>query len=654
MNSLWQPSSNFTRGSNLFHFARFLEKEFDLKFDDYASMWDWSVTDVDAFWKAIWKYYDIQHDGSFSHSHSSSVCGRTGSDMLSTKWFEGTKVNYTEHVFKAKTKYSPAIIFQSEHLPLQEISWAELEQQVASFTQYLRKNGIQKDDRVAAYLPNIPQALVAFLATNAVGAVWSSCSPDFGTPSVLDRLTQIEPKILIACDGYSYNGKKFSKIDAVNELIANLPSVQKVVMVNYIGEVKLEGADSYSDILKLPAEALRFERVDFNDPIWVLYSSGTTGKPKAITHSVGGMLIEHLKALGLHQNCKRGDKFFWYSTTGWMMWNYANAALLHGTTVVIYDGAPAYPNINVLWDLARDTQITYFGAGASFYISCMKEGVDRKQKLEHIQSLGSTGSPLPPEAFEWIYKSIKKDLWLVSLSGGTDICSGFVGGNPYDAVYAGEIQCRLLGCKVEAYNEKGIAVYDELGEMVIEKPMPSMPIYFWGDINNEKYRASYFEMYPGKWRHGDWIKITDRKTVIIFGRSDATLNRGGVRIGTSEVYSAVESVSEIKDSMVICTDEEGGEHYMPLFVVLKDGFVLNDELKAKIKGELRKQYSPRHVPDEIIEVKEIPYTISGKKMETPVKKLLMGIPLEKVASADAMKNPGSLEFFVNFAKKRKS
>lgn len=648
MTPLWQPSSNFTRGSNLFHFARFLEKEYDLKFDDYSSMWNWSVTEVDAFWKAIWKYYDIQHDGAFTSAFTAS------SEMLGTKWFEGTKVNYAEHVLRSKTKYSPAIVFQSEHLLLQEISWAELEQQVTSFAHYLRSKGIQKGDRVAAYLPNIPQALVAFLATNAVGAVWSSCSPDFGTPSVIDRFSQIEPKILIACDGYSYNGKKFSKIEAAKELIGHLPSLSKVVLVNYISDEKLEGADIFQDVMQQPAEALRFERVDFNDPIWVLYSSGTTGKPKAITHSVGGMLIEHLKALGLHQNCKRGDKFFWYSTTGWMMWNYANAALLHGTTVVIYDGAPAFPNINVLWDLAAKTNITHFGAGASFYISCMKEGVNFNGKLEGLQSLGSTGSPLPPEAFEWIYSSIKKDLWLVSLSGGTDICSGFVGGNPYDAVYAGEIQCRLLGCKVEAYNESGNVVYDELGEMVIEQPMPSMPIYFWGDKNNEKYRASYFEMYQGKWRHGDWIKITDRKSVIIFGRSDATLNRGGVRIGTSEVYSAVESVSEVKDSMVICTDEEGGEHYMPLFVVLKDGYSLNDELKSKIKGALRKQYSPRHVPDEIFEVKEIPYTISGKKMETPVKKLLMGIPLEKVASADAMKNPTSLDFFVNFAHERKS
>jgi len=645
MSALWQPSQQFTQSSNLYHFARFLEKEKSIVLNEYSSLWNWSVNDISAFWESIWKYYQIQADGQYSQVVS------TNEGMIGTKWFEGTKVNYAEHIFRNKNNDFPALIFQSEHIPLKEISWDELEKMVAAVASYLKKQGVVKGDRVAAYLPNIPEALVAFLAVNSIGAVWSSCSPDFGTPSVLDRLSQIEPKVLIACDGYSYNGKKFSKIDAVKDLVSHLPSVKKVVLVNYISDEKLEGADCYEAILKSPAQALVFERVDFNDPIWILYSSGTTGKPKAITHSVGGMLIEHLKAMGLHQNCKKGDRFFWYSTTGWMMWNYANAALLHGTTVVIYDGAPAYPNIKVLWELAEKTSITHFGAGASFYISCMKEGIDFNGKLNHIQSLGSTGSPLPPEAFEWIYKGIKKDLWLISLSGGTDICSGFVGGNPYEAVYAGEIQCRMLGCKVEAYNEQGNAVYDELGEMVIEKAMPSMPIYFWGDKNNEKYKASYFEMYEGRWRHGDWIKITSRNSVIIFGRSDATLNRGGVRIGTSEVYSAVESVKEVKDSMVICTDEEGGEHYMPLFVVLKEGVVLSDELKSKIKTELRKQYSPRHVPDEIIEVKEIPYTISGKKMETPVKKLLMGIPLEKVASTDAMKNPSSLEFFVNFARR---
>ncbi len=646
MNALWQPSEKFTRSSNLYHFALFVEKEFDLKFTDYASIWNWSVSDIDTFWKAVWKYYDIQHDGGFETVRSKT------DGIIGTKWFEGTQVNYAEHVLRNKTKYSPALIFQSEFLPAKEISWIELEQKVASFAKYLRDNGVGKGDRVAAYLPNIPEALIAFLATNAVGAIWSSCSPDFGTPSVVDRFSQIEPVVLIACNGYSYNGKKVSKLDAVTELINRLSSVRNVVMINYIDCGIIEGHDLWEETVSNTSAICKFERMNFNDPIWILYSSGTTGKPKAITHSVGGMLIEHLKTLGLHQNCKRGEKFFWYSTTGWMMWNYANAALLHGTTVVIYDGAPAYPNINVLWDLAEKTQITHFGAGASFYIACMKEGVNYNGRLENIQSLGSTGSPLPSEAFEWIYKSIKKDLWLISLSGGTDICSGFVGGTPYEPVYAGEIQCRLLGCKVEAYNEQGLPVYDQLGEMVIEEAMPCMPIYFWGDKKKEKYKASYFEMYPGKWRHGDWIKISTKGTVIIFGRSDATLNRGGIRIGTSEVYRAVESLKEVKDSMVICTDEEGGEHYMPLFVVLKKGIELNDELKSKIKSALRTQYSPRHVPDDIFAVKEIPYTISGKKMETPVKKLLMGIPLENVASQDAMKNPSSMQFFVDFSLRR--
>ncbi len=635
---LWQPSKQFTESSNMFAYAQYLKREKNLDLNNYAELWDWSVNNISQFWESIWQYYEVLHDGSYQ-----KVLLQTP-EMIGAKWFEGTKVNYAEHVFRNKASEYPAIIFQSETQTATEISWQELEEKVAALAAYFKAEGIGKGDRIAAYLPNNPEALIAFLAANSLGAVWSSCSPDFGTASVIDRLSQIEPKILIACDSYSYNGKQFSKNETVAELADHLKGLKKLLIV---------GSAEWTNIMNNKSATLEFTRVDFSDPIWILYSSGTTGKPKAITHSVGGMLIEHLKAMGLHQNCKKGDRFFWYSTTGWMMWNYANAALLHGTTVVIYDGAPAYPNINVLWDLAEKTKITHFGAGASFYISCMKEGVNYEGKLNHIQSLGSTGSPLPPEAFDWIYKNIKKDLWLISLSGGTDICSGFVGGNPYEPVYAGEIQCRLLGCKVEAYNEQGKPVYDELGEMVIEEALPSMPVYFWNDKGNEKYHSSYFEMYPGKWRHGDWIKITSRNSVIIFGRSDATLNRGGVRIGTSEVYSAVESVAEIKDSMVICTDEEGGEHYMPLFVVLREGFILDDALKAKIKAELRKQYSPRHVPDEIFQVAEIPYTISGKKMETPMKKILMGTPIEKAATKDAMKNPESLKFFLGFVRGKK-
>ena len=645
---LWKPSSEFTQSSNMYAFAQYVEREKKLKMDNYQELWRWSVSDVAVFWETLWKYYQVQHDGTYTFPL------QKGKEMMEAQWFEGTKLSYAEHVFKNKNTDFPAVIFQSETQVATPISWLELEEKVASLCTYFKSVGLQEGDRVAAYLPNIPEALISFLAANAIGAVWSSCSPDFGTASVVDRLSQIQPKILIACDGYVYNGKQFAKIEAVKELVKQLPDLKQLVVVDCIGKAReLNEAENFADIMLRKGTALTFKRVDFATPLWILYSSGTTGKPKAITHSVGGMLLEHLKAMGLHQNCKKGERFFWYSTTGWMMWNYANAALLHGTTVVMYDGAPAYPDMKVLWDLAEQQKVTHFGAGASYYISCMNEGLNYIDRLHHLQSLGSTGSPLPPEAFDWVYNNIKKDLWLVSLSGGTDICSGFVGGNPYEAVYAGEIQCRLLGCKVEAYNEQGKAVYDELGEMVIEEPMPSMPIYFWNDTNNEKYRSSYFEMYAGKWRHGDWIKITKRNSVVIFGRSDSTLNRGGVRIGTSEVYSAVESVSEVKDSLVVCTDEPGGEHYMPLFVQLREGVVLDDALQLKIKTALRQQYSPRHVPDAIFQIPEIPYTISGKKMETPVKKILMGTPLEKAATKDAMKNPESLLFFVAFVKGRR-
>jgi acetoacetyl-CoA synthetase len=624
-----------------------------LYFRDYDDLWDWSVTDLEDFWESIWQFFDV-------HSHTSYyqvVVQPNKRDMIGTSWFEGATLNYAEHIFRHKTTQNPAILFASEQHPLRSLSWAALEDQVAAVAAWLRDQGVSVGDRVVAVLPNIPEAVIAFLATNSLGAIWSSCSPDFGVASIVDRFQQIEPKILIAADGYSYNGKPIDKIDAIRELRISLPTLKRVVWVpNLSLNSQLERATLWPDILNTPTPGgLVFESVPFNHPIWVLYSSGTTGKPKAITHSVGGCLLEHLKALALHQDVRTGERYFWYSTTGWMMWNYAIGSLLVGATLVLYDGSVAYPTLNRLWKFAEEARITHFGGGAAYYMACLRAGLQPVDlfRLPHLRTIGSTGSPLPPEGFRWIYSSVKPSVWLISLSGGTDVCSGFVGGNPLLPVYEGEIQSRMLGCYVEAFDEQAKPVRGELGEMVILAPMPSMPIYFWNDRNdgppnNERYRQSYFETYPGVWRHGDYIRITERNSVIIYGRSDATLNRDGIRIGTSEIYSAVESLPEIADSLIVGLEQPGGQYFMPLFVVLRDGFSLTDELITRIKQTLRTQFSPRHVPDRIYAVTEIPYTISGKKLETPVKKILSGMDASLATSKDTLRNPAALDQFINF------
>lgn len=630
--------------SNLKKYLDWLFVKKGLYFRDYHDLWEWSVTDVEDFWETLWHFFQIK-----SHDLYLEVLRRAdGPDMIGTRWFSRSTLNYAEHIFRNKTRDRPALIFQSERQPLTELSWEELEEQVAALAAWLRRKGIRPGDRVAAVLPNIPQAVVAFLATNAIGAVWSSCSPDFGHASIVERFRQIEPKVLLAADGYTYNGKTYDKTAALRDLLNALPSVNHAVLVPYLdSDASVEGTTSWDDIQYSPAVPLEFEPLPFEHPLWVLYSSGTTGKPKAITHSVGGCLLEHYKALALHQNVQPGERYFWYSTTGWMMWNYSLASLLVGATLVLYDGAAAFPNLQVLWTLAEKAKINHFGGGAAYFIACMKAELSvPTERLRHVQTIGSTGSPLTPDAYEWIYQRVKKDVWLISLSGGTDVCSAFVGGCPLLPVYAGEIQCRMLGCRLEAFDEEGKSVRGQLGEMVITQPMPSMPIYFWNDPDHERYRSSYFAMYPGQWRHGDWIKISARGSVIIYGRSDATLNRGGVRIGTAEVYNAVEAIEEVKDSLVVYLEREDGSGFMPLFVVLAEGVSLTDELKARINESLRNQYSPRHVPDAIVAISEVPYTMSGKKVEAPVKKILMGQDVARVVSRDTLRNPAALDRFV--------
>jgi len=658
-NILWRPSPALLRDCNLASYTQWLAQEKNLRFDDYPSLWKWSTDHIADFWESLWEYFKIEH-----HTPYKQVL--SGNQMPDFQWFEGATLNYAEHIFRQKTDARPAIIFQSERHPLTEMSWAELEDQTASLAHFFRESGIQPGDRVAAFLPNTPHAVVAVLATMSVGAVWSSCSPDFGAASVADRFAQIQPRIFIAVDGYAYGGKAFDKRDTVREICQLLPSVEKVIFVPFLDEnatllVEKEVID-WASIVNRPASALamageqssivnRQSPLPFSHPLWILYSSGTTGIPKAIVHSQGGNLLEHLKYLHFHNDIRPGERFFWYSTTGWMMWNFTVGALLAGATIVLYDGSPGFPNINVLWELAEKTKVTHFGTSAPFLVACMKAGISPKADfdLSNLRSIGSTGSPLPPEAFGWVYENIKPDVWLSSMAGGTDVCTAWVGGNPQLPVYQGEIQCRCLGCAMESWDEAGHPVPPgEVGEMVVTKPMPSMPVFFWGDTDGAKYRASYFEHYPGVWRHGDWIEITEHDGIIIYGRSDATLNRQGVRIGTAEIYRAMDKIPAIKDSLIVNIELPGGGDYMPLFVHLNVGETLNEDLKKQINQTLRSEYSPRHVPDEIISCPDIPYTISGKKMEAPVKKILMGKQLDKAANLDSMRNPESLRFFEQF------
>jgi acetoacetyl-CoA synthetase len=644
---LWEPSEAQKQQANITHYMQWLAREKDLTFHSRQELWQWSVDALEDFWASIWDYFHIQA----SKPYTSVLKERK---MPGAEWFDGAELNYAEHVFRNATIERPALIFQSERHALREVSWDELRRKVGSLAEALRELGVQKGDRVVAYMPNIPETLMAFLACASIGAIWSSCSPDFGTSSVIDRFKQIEPKLLFAIDGYQYGGKQFDRRPIVSEIQQALPTLQHTIFFPYLnGDAQPEGlanAIMWDDALA-HASNLTFEQVPFSHPLWVLYSSGTTGLPKAIVQGQGGILLEHLKSLSLEMNLKPGDRFFWFSTTGWMMWNLLISGLQVGATVLMYDGSPAYPNMNVLWQFAQNSGMTFFGTSAGYIASCMKAEIDpgKSFDLSKLHGLGSTGSPLPPEGFQWIYQHVKRDLWLASVSGGTDVCSAFVSGSILLPVNAGELQCLALGAKVEAFDEQGQPLIDEVGELVITEPMPSMPLYFWNDKDNERYLDSYFNMYPGIWRHGDWIQITPRGSAIIFGRSDSTINRQGIRMGSSEIYRVVESLPEVLDSLIVGVELPGGRYYMPLFVVLREGVALDDALIAKIKGALRSNISPHHVPDEIVLIADVPRTLSGKKMEVPVKKLLLGQPAEKAISRDAMANPQLLEYFVAFA-----
>lgn len=644
---IWDPPESMIEDSNLSRYMKWLKSQKGLEFSDYESVWEWSTKNIEDFWESLVEYFDIDF-----HKPYDTVL--TGERMPHYKWFDGAELNYTKQIFKNKSTDYPALISLHEDSELKETSWEELEGKVAAVAAYLRSCGVKKGDTVAAFAANVPEVTICFLATVSIGAIWSSCSPDFGQASVLERFSQIKPKVFIAVNGYSYNGKVYDKRDIVQEVRESLPELEATIGIEYISGNSFDeslGYVNFNEVLETEHKGIEYAYVDFSHPIWVLYSSGTTGNPKAITHSHGGMLLEHLKYLTFHNDVRKGERFFWYSTTGWMMWNFVQASMLTGATAVLYDGSAGYPDLMAMWKMVEDVGIHHFGTSAPFIIACMQQGIQPNETcdLSSLRSIGSTGSPLPPEAFSYIKENVKENVWLCSMSGGTDMCTAFVGGCPIRPVYKGEIQCRALGCDLHALDDYGNQLENEVGEMVIVKPMPCMPIYLWGDSDFTRYEESYFTMYEGMWRHGDWVKITDRGTLIIYGRSDATLNRHGVRIGTAEIYRVLNDIPEIADSLIVNIEQDNGEHFMPLFVKLKEGSAFNDNLKDKIKKALRDAYSPRHVPDVIVKAPDIPRTISGKKMETPVKKILMKMPLDKAINKDAMKNPESVDFFVSYS-----
>jgi acetoacetyl-CoA synthetase len=646
---LWEPAAERIERATMTRYMRWLECERDLAFAGYDELWRWSIDDLDAFWASIWDFFEVRA----SQPYESVLADRS---MPGAKWFPGARLNYGEHVIGAADDDAVAILHAAEGAELGQISRGELRARVAATAAGLRSLGVERGDRVVAYLPNSPAAVIAFLATASIGAIWSSCSPDFGARSVVDRFAQIEPKVMFAVDGYRYGGRDFDRMEVLGDLERQMPTLERTILVPYLDADadpgRLAKGMSWAELEAAgEGEELRIEQVPFDHPLWVLYSSGTTGLPKAIVQGHGGILLEHLKKLNLHVDAQEGDRVFWFTTTGWMMWNFLVGGLLTPATIVLYDGSPGHPDVGVLWDLAERAGVTCFGTSASYVAACMKAEVEPShgRDLSALNAVGSTGSPLAPEGFQWIYDHVGADTWLFSTSGGTDVCTAFVGGVPLLPVYRGELQARALGAAVDAFDEQGNALVDQVGELVITEPMPSMPLFLWDDEDGSRYRASYFDHYPGVWRHGDWIEITSRGTAVIYGRSDSTINRQGVRMGTSEIYRAVQSCDEVIDALVVDVPRPGTEGWMPLFVVMREGTELSDELATEIKRRIREQCSPRHVPDRIYRIDEVPRTLSGKVLEVPVKRILMGDPPERAASRDSLANPAALDYFVELA-----
>lgn len=650
---LWTPSKSGAENSRMAALMAWLKKEKQLNFADYHDLWQWSVDNIEDFWQALWEFFELR-------SSTPYECVLRNRDMPGAQWFPGARLNYARRLLAAGEGQGdqPAIYAVGETSPMREMTWDELTKQVCLLATAMRDMGIKPGDTVAAYLPNIPETTVAFLATASIGAVWSSCSPDFGTDSVLDRFAQIKPKLLFAVDGYVYGGKTFDRRPQVRALADTLTSVAHLVYLPgpaADGKPLTEDAVLWDDLMAAatmePAQ-FEFTDTDFSDPLWVVYSSGTTGPPKPFVHGHGGITIEGLKFGGLQLDLNHESCLFFFTTTGWIMWNLLTYGLLNGASVLMVDGNPMAPEPDALWKHVADAGATLIGASPAFINQQIKLGIKPKRDFDmsKVNAMLVSGSPISPEQMLWCYENVQEDLWLVSTSGGTDIASGFVGGSPTLPVYAGEIQTRCLGIDVHALNEEGKPVINEVGELVVCKPMPSMPLYFWDDEGNERYRDSYFDVYPGLWRHGDFLKVNVRGGCFILGRSDSTLNRHGIRIGTAEIYRVLDDLDEIADSIIVNLDLPSGHSFMPLFVVMPEGKQLNDEVRQVIKQALRERYSPRHVPDKIIQMAQVPYTLTGKKLEVPLRKILMGADPSRVASPDAMQNPESLDYYVAYAK----
>ncbi|TXS51516.1 acetoacetate--CoA ligase [Streptomyces sp. t39] len=648
---LWQPDSDRIAAARVTRFQAWAAERHGAPADGgYAALHRWSVDELETFWAAVADWFDIR----FATPYERVLAERS---MPGAQWFPGATLNYAEHALRTADDparaHEPALLHVDETHDPTPISWTELRRQVGALAAELRALGVRPGDRVSGYLPNIPEAVTALLATAAVGAVWTSCAPDFGARSVLDRFQQVEPVVLFTVDGYRYGGKEHDRTATVAELRGELPSLRAVVHIPLLGTPAPEGALDWSAVTAGDTEPV-YAHVPFDHPLWVLYSSGTTGLPKAIVQSQGGILIEHYKQLGLHCDLGPGDRFFWYTSTGWMMWNFLVSGLLTGTTVVLYDGSPGHPTTGAQWKIAERTGATLFGTSAAYVMACAKADVHpgRDYDLSRIGCVATTGSPLPPDGFRWLHDEVADDLWIASVSGGTDVCSCFAGAVPTLPVHIGELQAACLGTDLQSWDPEGKPLVGEVGELVVTNPMPSMPIRFWNDPDGSRYHDSYFDVYPGVWRHGDWITITATGSVVIHGRSDSTLNRQGVRMGSADIYEAVERLPEIRESLVIGLEQPDGGYWMPLFVHLAEGAELDDGLRDRIKRTIREQLSPRHVPDEIIEVPGVPHTLTGKRIEVPVKRLLQGTPLAKAVNPGSVDNLELLRFYEDIARSR--